>query len=69
MKNRVGPVSISAIIILLWMIPELVRCIQGEGYGAGIWGLFSIAGILATVIALIISGWQTRDVNILVHLS
>lgn len=55
------PLLISATIVILWLIPHLVTSIRGEGSGAGLWGLFSIVALLATIIAPVAYGWQTKD--------
>jgi hypothetical protein len=55
------PLLVSAIIILFWLIPLAAMSLRGKGSGAGIWGLFEIIALLATIIAPIVYGWKTCD--------
>lgn len=55
------PLSLSAVMIVLYLIPLVAMTVRGKGSGPGIWGLFSIIAILITIAAPIVYGWQTRD--------
>jgi hypothetical protein len=55
------PLLLSAVIIVLYLIPLIVMTLKGKGSGAGIWGLFSIVALLITIIAPVVYGWKTRD--------
>jgi len=52
---------ISAVIIILWLIPVMVIFLRGVGWGSAAWGVFSIIALLATIIAPVAYGWQTKD--------
>jgi hypothetical protein len=55
------PLLVSALIILFWLIPLAATTLRGKGSGAGMWGLFEIIALLATIIAPIVYGWKTCD--------
>lgn len=52
---------VSAGIVILWLIPLLVRFLQGEGTGTGFWELFTISALFFTILAPIVYGWFTKD--------
>jgi hypothetical protein len=55
------PLLVSAIIILIWLISLASMTLWGRGSGAGLWGLFEIIALLATIVAPVIYGWNTCD--------
>ena len=55
------PLGVSTLIILCWLIPLAAKKVRGIGYGAGIWGLFEIVALVATIIAPVVYGWKTGD--------
>lgn len=56
------PLLVSAIIILFWLISLAFMTLR-RGSGAGLWGLFEIIVLLATIVAPVIYGWKTCDTN------
>lgn len=65
------PLLLSAVILLLWLIPPMVKKFQGNGSSTVIQGFFPHAGLLftileiiallATIIAPLVYGWYTKD--------
>lgn len=54
-------ILISAVIIILWLIPALVTGWKTESPGTGVWGFVSIVALVATIISPLIYGWYSRD--------
>jgi hypothetical protein len=52
---------VSALVILLWLIPLAAMTLREEGHGAGIWGYLEIAAFLATILAPVVYGWKSCD--------
>ncbi|OPX65334.1 MULTISPECIES: hypothetical protein [unclassified Methanoregula] len=57
------PLTVSALIILCWCIPLAAAVLAGKGHGAGIWNIFEIIALAATVLASVMYGWRTLDTN------
>ena len=55
------PILVCAAVALLWLIPYIAMSLKGGGSGAGIWGIFSLIALPATVIAPVAYGRMTRD--------
>ena len=51
------------IIFLFWQIPYAAIYLKGKGAGAGIWGIFSIIALFATLVTPIAYGWMTQDIK------
>jgi hypothetical protein len=52
---------ISFAILMFWLIPDLVILMHGGKGGPGLWGLFTLVAIPATVIVPLAYGWHTKD--------
>jgi hypothetical protein len=61
--NFLPALGVSAVIILLWVIPVFVLASQAGRSGSGVWGIVSIIALLATVFAPLLYGWFTGDLT------
>jgi hypothetical protein len=55
------PFIVSAIIILLWLIPYAGLILREHGFNAGALGLVEYIAIPVTCLAPVIYGWKTTD--------
>jgi hypothetical protein len=53
--------AISAGIIVLWVIPNIMQVWYTGTSGTGIWGLLSIIAPFATILSPLAYGWYSRD--------
>ena len=54
---------ISCVILILWLLPDLVIIMHGGEGGPGLWGLFTIIALPATIIAPLVYGWYMKDMK------
>jgi hypothetical protein len=59
--NFFRTITISTIIILLWLVPEIAAIQTGKGYGSGVLGYAPIIALIITIIAPLVYGWYSRD--------
>lgn len=59
--NFFRTITITAVIILLWVIVFITHLWQAGIWGAGVWGYVSYIALLATIIAPAAYGWYSRD--------
>src|SRR5208337_920569 len=57
------PLLISCAILIFWLLPDLVIIMHGGEGGPGLWGLFTIIALPATIIAPLVYGWYTKDMT------
>jgi len=57
------PLVVSALVVMCWCIPLAASVLVEKGHGAGIWNIFEIIAIAATILAPVVYGWRTRDTN------
>jgi hypothetical protein len=55
------PLLISFGIIIFWLLPDLVIITHGGEGGPGLWGLFSIIALPATIIFPLVYGWYSKN--------
>lgn len=53
--------AISAIIVILWLIPVFTSGGRVGTVGTGAWGFVSIVALIFTFIAPLVYGWYSRD--------